>query len=199
MKLGMRVGLVPGHIVLDGDPAPPTLKRGTASPIFGPHLLWPNGGMDQDATWYGDRPRPMPHCLDGDSAPAPLQKKGEGTGPQFSAHVCCGQTAGWIKMLLSAKVGFGQEHIVLHGDPAHPQGEQPPIFSRCLLWPNGRPSQVLLSTWNLFDCCTVTVYEKLHSDRLAVGVLIDRIEHKPMCGRLYPIRASLQTHDLFKS
>jgi len=33
MKLGMEVGLVPGHIVLDGDPGPP--KRGTA-PNFWP-------------------------------------------------------------------------------------------------------------------------------------------------------------------
>jgi len=33
MKLGMEVGLDSGHIVLDGDPAPP--KRGTA-PNFQP-------------------------------------------------------------------------------------------------------------------------------------------------------------------
>jgi len=26
-------------------------------------LLWPNGGMDQDATWYGGRPRPWSHCV----------------------------------------------------------------------------------------------------------------------------------------
>jgi len=36
MKLGMDVGLGPGHTVLDEDPAP--LKRGIA-PTFGPHLL----------------------------------------------------------------------------------------------------------------------------------------------------------------
>jgi len=53
MKLGMQVGLDPGHIVLDGDPVP----QGTQPPIFGPCLLWPNGWIDQDATWYGDRPR----------------------------------------------------------------------------------------------------------------------------------------------
>jgi len=41
MPLGMEVGLGPGHVVLDGDPAPP---------ISGPCLLWPNGWMDQDAT-----------------------------------------------------------------------------------------------------------------------------------------------------
>jgi len=55
MPLGKEVGLGPGHIVLDGDPAPPPQKGGTAQPhpIFGPCLLWPNGWMDQDATWYG--------------------------------------------------------------------------------------------------------------------------------------------------
>ena len=99
MKLGMQVGLGPGHIVLDGDPASPP-QRGTApnyhhmsvvakrlvesrchlvrgrprptrhfvtwGPIspaqgggavalhFSVHvLLWTNGWMDQDATWYG--------------------------------------------------------------------------------------------------------------------------------------------------
>jgi len=41
MKLGMEVGLGPGHIVLDGDPAAP--KRGHSHLRFGPCLLWPNG------------------------------------------------------------------------------------------------------------------------------------------------------------
>jgi len=50
MKLGMEVGLGPGHIVLDGDPAPPPSK-GHSPQCFGPCLLWPNGWMDQDATW----------------------------------------------------------------------------------------------------------------------------------------------------
>jgi len=31
--------------------------------LFGPCLLWPNGWMDEDATWYGSRPRPRPHCI----------------------------------------------------------------------------------------------------------------------------------------
>jgi len=45
MKLGVQVGLGPGHIVLDGDPAPPPPK-GHSTPIFGPYLLLPNGWMD---------------------------------------------------------------------------------------------------------------------------------------------------------
>jgi len=61
MKLGMEVGLGPGHILSDGDLAP-LLKRGTA-PIFGPYLLWPNGWISQGATWYGGRPRPRRHCV----------------------------------------------------------------------------------------------------------------------------------------
>ena len=67
MKPGTGIGLGPGHIVLDGDPAPS--PKGAQSP------------------------------------------------PQFSAHVYCGQTAGWIKMPLGAEVGLGLRDIVLYGDP----------------------------------------------------------------------------------
>jgi len=35
MSLGMEVGLVPGHIVLDGDTTAPR-KRAQQSPIYGP-------------------------------------------------------------------------------------------------------------------------------------------------------------------
>jgi len=64
MPHGMEVGLGPGDFVFDGDPAPPQ-KKGTAPshPIFGPCLLWSNGWMDEDATWYGSRRRPRPHCV----------------------------------------------------------------------------------------------------------------------------------------
>jgi len=51
MKLGMEVGFGPGHIVLDRDPACPKKNRGHSSPHFSAHVLWPNGWMDQDATW----------------------------------------------------------------------------------------------------------------------------------------------------
>ena len=69
MKLDKEVDLGPGHIVLDGDPAPPPEK---------------------------------------------------GHSPQFSAHVCCGQTAGWIKLPLGTKAGLGPGYIVLDGEPAPP-------------------------------------------------------------------------------
>ena len=37
-------------------------KGVTAPTIFGPCLLWPNGWMDQDATWYEGRPWPRRKC-----------------------------------------------------------------------------------------------------------------------------------------
>ena len=62
--------------------------------------------------------------LDWDPAPAPRPRKGHGS-PHFSAHVCCGQTAGWIKMPLDVQVGLGPGHIVLDGDPAPLQKGSP--------------------------------------------------------------------------
>jgi len=55
MKFGIEVGLGPGNIVLDGNQAPRPKKGGTAAPHFSAHVLWPNGWMDQHATWYGGR------------------------------------------------------------------------------------------------------------------------------------------------
>ena len=52
---------------------------------------------------------------------------------------------GWMDQdALGTEVGLGPGHIVLDGNPAAPKGAQPPtrIFYPCLLWPNGRPSQL---------------------------------------------------------
>ena len=54
----------------------PFPQGGAPPPIFGPYLLWPNGWMDQDATWYGGRTRPSRLCVRwGPSSPP---HKGEG-------------------------------------------------------------------------------------------------------------------------
>ena len=42
-----------------------------------------------------------------------LPQKGTQQPPHFSAHVCCGQTAGCIKMPLHTEVGLGPGDIVL--------------------------------------------------------------------------------------
>jgi len=62
--------------------------------------------------------------------PAPATKKGH-SGPQFSAHVYCGQTTGWIKMALGTEVGLGPCNTVLDGDPASPRkgAQQPHILA----------------------------------------------------------------------
>jgi len=48
--------------------------------------------------------------------------------PQFLAHVCCGQTAGWIKISLGMEVGLCRGHIVLDGDPPPQRGTAPSQF-----------------------------------------------------------------------
>jgi len=90
ITFGTEVGLGPGHIALDGNPSPIPQNRPGQPPIFDPCLLWPNGWTDQDETWHGGRPWPGDTVFDGDPAPVPRR----GTATQFSAHVCCGQTAG---------------------------------------------------------------------------------------------------------
>ena len=105
MPLGMEVGLGPGDFVLDGDPDPQQKghsplgfgpgdfvldgklgtqlpqKRYSPHPIFGPCLLWPNGWMDEDATWYGSRPRPKPHCVR--RGPSSRDQRGTAALPLF--------------------------------------------------------------------------------------------------------------------
>ena len=61
-------------------------------------VLWPNGWVDQAATWYGGRSRPRPHWV-----------RWEPSSPHRKGH------------------------------------SSPPLFGPCLLWPNGRPAQLLLS------------------------------------------------------
>jgi len=51
----------PSDDVLDGDLA--LSIKGARPPVFGPCLLWPNGWMDEDSTWYGSRHQPRPLCV----------------------------------------------------------------------------------------------------------------------------------------
>jgi len=93
MKVSTEIGLIPGHVVLDGDQLS-LPKRGTAL--------------------------------------------------QLLAHVCCGQTARWIKMPFGTEVGLGPGDIVLDVDTARPRsqkkqrrGHSTPNFGSSLLWSNG--------------------------------------------------------------
>jgi len=61
MPLGMEVGLGPGHIVLDGNPAPPSQKRGH-TPQFSAHVC-----CSQIAGWIK-----MPHSTEVDLGPGDI-------------------------------------------------------------------------------------------------------------------------------
>jgi len=65
---GLRCHLVwgrprPRRLCVRWGPSPSPEKRAQPHPIFDPCLLWPNGWMDQDATWCGGRPKPRPRRL----------------------------------------------------------------------------------------------------------------------------------------
>jgi len=65
--------------------------------------------------------------LDGVAASSPPPNRG--TAGQCSAHVYCGQTAGWIQTPLSTEVDLGPGHLF---PPA--KGAQHSLFGPCLLW-----------------------------------------------------------------
>ena len=141
MPLGMDVCLGPGDFVVDGDPAPPSPRRGRSPPNFRYMFIVANGWIDHDDTWHGCRPQPRRLCVRwGLGTQLPLPKKEAEPPPQFSAHVYCGQTAGWIKMALGMEAGLGPGNIVLDGGTQLPSPERrhsPPNFRPFLLWPNG--------------------------------------------------------------
>ena len=92
------------------------------SVVCNTRVLWPNGFMDQDATWYGGRPWPKWHCIRW--GPNSIHPKGHSSPPKFFlAHVYCGQTAAWIRMLRGMQIGL----YALLGEA---------IFSACHTNPN---------------------------------------------------------------
>ena len=48
---------------------------------FWPMSIWPNDLMDEDATWYGSRPRPRPHCRGLSNRIPALRERGTATPP----------------------------------------------------------------------------------------------------------------------
>jgi len=122
MKLGVRVGLGPGHIVLDRDPCLPSPKG--HSPRFSGHICHLVGG----------RPRPNRHCVRWGLG-SPLPKKGTKTPilrPCLLWPNCCvDQDETWYTEV-GVGPGVGPGQAVLDGDSAHPRpeknGAQPQIY-----------------------------------------------------------------------
>jgi len=77
MPIGTKIGFGRGHSGLDGTHPLPQI--GT-HPNFRPMSVVAKRSTDQDATLYGGRPRPWPHCVRWGLT--------QGAQPsQFSAHV----------------------------------------------------------------------------------------------------------------
>jgi len=86
MPLGMKLGLGPGDIALDGDSAP--LPKGHSHPNFRPMSVvakWLDGSRCLLVRRYALAQTTL--CYMGTQLP--LQKRGQ---PQFLAHVYCGRT-----------------------------------------------------------------------------------------------------------
>ena len=102
-KLGMRVGLGPGHIVIDGDSAP-LPRKGAEPPNFWPMSIVAkrlNGSRWHLARRWASVQATLCYV----ETQLPLPERGGAPPPQFSAHICCGQMAGRIKMPLGMEVG----------------------------------------------------------------------------------------------
>ena len=165
MKLGMSVGLGPGHIVLDWDPAELPSPKGGGAPQFSTHIC-----CGQMAGWIK---MPLGRqvglsqsdiVLAGD--PAPLPKTG--AEPPIFGRVYCSQTAGWIKMPLGVEVGLGPGDFVLDGDPAPlPKKGTAPL-------PNFQPMSIVAkrldgSRWHLASWHRGGPWSRLHCARLGLS------------------------------
>jgi len=135
MKLGTQVGLDPGHIVLDWDPAP-LPQRDTASPNFrriSVAAKWLHGSrcylvwsyVSAQATW----------CKMGTLVPVP--KRGRSLPKFFGPSVLWPN--GWMDQD-GRPTWHGGRPQPRRGPSPSPQkegGAPSPIFGPFLLWPNG--------------------------------------------------------------
>ena len=86
---------------------------------------------------------PGDFVLDGDPVPPP--QKGGGA-PKFSAHDYCGQTDGWVKLVLGMEVGLSPGDFVLDGDTVpFPQKGAEPL-------PNFRPISIVAKRLHASKC-----------------------------------------------
>jgi len=96
---------------------PLSAKRGRSGPNFRPMFIVAKRLDGSRWPWHGGKHQLRRLCVRW--GPSPLPKKGA-EPPQFSTHVCCGQTSAWIKMPLGTVVALGPGNIVLDVIPALP-------------------------------------------------------------------------------
>jgi len=119
----------------------PSPKKGRA-PIFRPFLLWPNGRMHQDTTWYGGRSQPRRLCVRWGPS-YPQKKRPHPSSPIFGP--CLLWANGWID---EDATWYGSRprprpHCVRRGPTIRERGTAAPVFSAHVYCGDGHPSQLL--------------------------------------------------------
>jgi len=120
------------------------IPKGHSPPNFRPISVvakWLHGPRCHLA-WSWRRPRPRRLCVRWGPR-SHLHKRGRRIPQKRKlVHVYCGQTAGWMKLVLGMEVGLSPGDFVLDGDrvPFPQKGAEPPspIFGPFLLWPRLR-------------------------------------------------------------
>ena len=101
--------------------------RTVVCPVSDVDVLWPNGWMEQDAAWYGDRSWPRPHCIRwGPSSPRRVAQQPPLFGP------CVLWPNGWMDQDATwyGDRRLGPANIVLDEDEApYGKGHSSPHFS----------------------------------------------------------------------
>jgi len=98
-------------------------KRHTSPPQFTAHVCsGQNGWMDQDATWYGGRPRPLHIVLDG------VPHRGTAPAPMFGP--CLLWPNGWMDQdtIWYGGKPWPSRHCVKWGSSSSGKGTAPPTF-----------------------------------------------------------------------
>jgi len=127
----MEVGLGPGDLVFDGNPAP-SQKKGTAPTEYLANVYGQTAGWIKMPLGMEVSLGPGNVVLDGIALPLKQAQP-----PVFGP--CLLWPNGWMDdATFGTEVDLCSGHIVLHGDAAAPAkgAQQPnPLFGPCLLWP----------------------------------------------------------------
>jgi len=114
----------------------PPEKKAQPHPIFGPCLLWPNGWMGQDATWYGGKPRRRRRCVRrGPSSPV----KGTQQPSLF------GQCLFWPRSPISATAELLLPKTSRNTLKYHLVTVEPPFTVKTIDWMHQTGPKILLS------------------------------------------------------
>jgi len=87
--------------------------------------LWPNSWMDEDATWYGSRPRPRQHCAR--RGPSSSRERGTAAQPPLFGP-CLLWPIDWMDqdaMPLGTEVGLGPADDIVRWGSASQKGHTP--------------------------------------------------------------------------